>query len=171
MKLNWAERWVVNNPSRVFQQRIEIGWLKKKAPLSPGADILEIGCGRGAGAKLIHRTFAPARLHAQDLDFEMIRRARRYLGTQSSNGILLSAADSSRLPFKDRSFDAVFDFGVLHHVPDWQTAVSEIERVLKPGGRFYLEELFRPCIKILSPAIFCCTRWKTGFAAMTFAAP
>lgn len=142
MKLNWAERWVVNNPSRVFQQRIEIGWFKKKAPLNPGADVLEIGCGRGAGAKLIHQAFAPARLHAQDLDFEMIRKARRYLGTQSSNGILLSTADSGRIPFKDRSFDAVFDFGVLHHVPDWQTAVAEIGRVLKPGGRFYFEELF-----------------------------
>jgi ubiquinone/menaquinone biosynthesis C-methylase UbiE len=142
MKLNWAERWVVNNPSRVFQQSIEIGWLKKKMPLKPGAVVLEIGCGRGAGARLIRRTFEPALLHAQDLDIEMIQKARRYLGIEYQKDISLSVADSIRIPFKDRSFDAVFDFGVLHHVPDWQAALSEIERILKPGGIFYIEELY-----------------------------
>ena len=142
MKLNWAERWVVNNPSRVFQQRIEIGWLKKKMPLNPGAAVLEIGCGRGAGAKLIHQTFGPTLMHAQDLDIEMIRKARRYLGIEYQKDISLSVADSTRIPFKDRSFDAVFDFGVLHHVPDWQAALTEIRRILKPGGIFYVEELY-----------------------------
>lgn len=142
MKLNWAERWVVNNPSRVFQQRIEISWLKKKMPLKPGAVVLEIGCGRGAGAKLIHQAFRPARMHAQDLDIEMIQKAGHYLGTEYRKNISLSVADSVRIPFRDRSVDAVFDFGVLHHVPDWRAALSEIERVLKPDGKFYVEELF-----------------------------
>jgi len=142
MKLNWAERWVVNNPSRVFQQRIEIGWLKKKMPLKPGAVVLEIGCGRGAGARLIRRAFAPALMHAQDLDIEMIQKAGRYLGGESGKDISLSVADSIRIPFKDQSFDAVFDFGVLHHVPDWQAALTEIRRILKPGGIFYVEELY-----------------------------
>ena len=142
MKLNWAERWVVNNPSRVFQQRIEIGWLKKKMPLKPGAVVLEIGCGRGAGARLIHQAFDPARMHAQDLDIEMIQKARRYLGIEYQKDISLSVADSVQIPFKNRSVDAVFDFGVLHHVPDWQAALSEIRRILKPGGIFYIEELY-----------------------------
>lgn len=142
MKLNWAERWVVNNPSRVFQQRIEIGWLKKKMPLKPGAVVLEIGCGRGAGTRLIHQAFDPALMHAQDLDIEMIQKARRYLGIEYQKDISLSVADSVQIPFKDRSFDAVFDFGVLHHVPYWQAALSEIERILKPGGIFYVEELY-----------------------------
>lgn len=142
MKLNWAERWVVNNPSRVFQQRIELGWFKKKMPLKPGAAVLEIGCGRGAGAKLIRRAFKPALLHAQDLDFEMIRKAGRYLGEEAYRYISLSVADSVRIPFRDESFDAVFDFGVLHHIPEWQAALSEIQRILKPGGVFYIEELY-----------------------------
>lgn len=142
MKLNWAERWVVNNPSRVIQQSIEIGWLKKKMPLKPGGVVLEIGCGRGAGARLIRRAFEPALMHAQDLDIEMIQKAGRYLGIEYQKDISLSVADSVRIPFKDRSFDAVFDFGVLHHVPDWQAALSEIERILKPGGIFYIEELY-----------------------------
>ncbi len=33
------------------------------------------------------------------------------------------------------------DFGILHHVPDWQAAVAEIRRVLRPGGRFFFMEV------------------------------
>ena len=50
MKLNWAERWVVNNPVRVFEQRMLVQRLKGMRDLEPGAVIVEIGCGRGAGA-------------------------------------------------------------------------------------------------------------------------
>ena len=39
-------------------------------------------------------------------------------------------------------FDAVFGFGFLHHVPDWRQGLSEIARVLKPGGVYYIEELY-----------------------------
>jgi trans-aconitate methyltransferase len=79
MKLNWAERWVVNNPIRVFQQHIEIKWLQHMMPLNTEATILEVGCGRGAGAKLIHRAFKPSRLHILDLDIKMIQGAKTYL--------------------------------------------------------------------------------------------
>jgi ubiquinone/menaquinone biosynthesis C-methylase UbiE len=38
--------------------------------------------------------------------------------------------------------DAVFGFGVLHHIPDWQAALSEVARVLKTGGVYFFEELY-----------------------------
>ncbi|MBW1841860.1 MAG: hypothetical protein JRI75_08715, partial [Deltaproteobacteria bacterium] len=79
MKLNWAERWVVNNPLRVFQQQIEIKWLKSMMPLAPGKTILEIGCGRGAGAGLILKAFRPSQLHILDLDHKIIQMAGHYL--------------------------------------------------------------------------------------------
>jgi len=142
MKLNWAERWVVNNPTRVAEQKLEIKWFKKCMPLARGARILEIGCGRGAGAKIIRRAFRPAALHAQDLDMEMIRKARRYLKAADGKTISLSVGDAVRLPFKALSLDAVFGFGFLHHVPDWQAALVEIARVLKPGGVYFIEELY-----------------------------
>ena len=79
MKLNWAERLVVNNPVRVMIQRRLIKWIKGVTRIAPQARILEIGCGRGAGACLIQEEFQPATLHAFDLDHRMIRLAGRYL--------------------------------------------------------------------------------------------
>ncbi len=142
MKLNWAERWVVNNPLRIFQQMIEIKWFKKATPLKPGGTLLEVGCGRGAGAKLILKKFQPARLHILDLDLEMIVRAKNYLTVTPRNSINLYVGDSINLPFKTETLDAVFGFGFLHHVPDWRRALSEIARVLKANGVYYMEELY-----------------------------
>lgn len=142
MKLNWAERLVVNNPLRVMEQRLQVEWLRRVRPLPSGATVLEIGCGRGAGARLILEAFGPATIHASDLDVLMIRHARRFLTPRERQRISLFAAEAERLPYPDGSLDAVFDFGVLHHIPDWRAAVKEIARVVKPGGAFYVEELY-----------------------------
>lgn len=142
MKLNWAEMLVVNNPLRVFQQGLEIGWMKKHAQLAPGGSFLEIGCGRGAGASLIRRQFSPGLVCAMDLDPLMIRRACHYLGPEDLGEISFCVADALNLPHPDSSFDAIFSFGVLHHVPDWQGALQEVGRVLKPHGIYFLEELY-----------------------------
>jgi ubiquinone/menaquinone biosynthesis C-methylase UbiE len=142
MKLNWAERWVVNNPLRVFQQQIEIKQLKEMMPLKPGLSILEIGAGRGAGAKLIYKEFQPSLLHVLDLDIGMIQKANYFLSMMSKDKVKLYVGDSTNLPFKAGTLDAVFGFGFLHHVPDWRRALSEIARVLKPGGVYYIEELY-----------------------------
>jgi ubiquinone/menaquinone biosynthesis C-methylase UbiE len=142
MKLNWAERWAVNNPSRPIQQRLEIRWMKRRRPLDPGSVVLEVGCGRGAGAALIRKEFQPAVLQAMDLDLEMLRRGKTYLPEGERKEISFYVADVLRLPAKFESLDAVFGFGVLHHVPDWESALGEIVRVLKPGGVYYLEELY-----------------------------
>ena len=142
MKLNWAERWVVNNPLRVLQQQMEIKRLKAMVPLKPGATILEIGCGRGAGAKLIRKEFLPSGLHILDLDIAMILKAKIYLSAASKAKVNLYAGDSINLPFQTDTFDAVFGFGFLHHVADWRSGLSEIARVLKNSGLYYIEELY-----------------------------
>lgn len=142
MKLNWAERWAVNNPLRVVEQRLEIGWAKARSSIPQDFVGLEIGCGRGAGASLLLDAFKPRRLYALDLDPEMIRKARRYLTPEKQARVHLLVADSERLPLASETVDAVFGFGVLHHLPVWRDALVEICRVLKPGGTYVLEELY-----------------------------
>jgi ubiquinone/menaquinone biosynthesis C-methylase UbiE len=142
MKLNWVERWVVNNPLRVLEQRLEIRWLKKMHALEPGFAALEIGCGRGAGAGLLLKEFQPSRIHALDLDLQMLRKAEGYLSSEEKQKISLITGDACWLPLESASVTAVFDFGALHHAVDWRSALSEISRVLKPGGAFFMEELY-----------------------------
>ena len=145
MKLNRIERWVVNNPLRVLEQRIQIGWLKKTMSLKEGAEILEIGCGRGAGARLIFEAFQPSRLYALDLDSRMVQKARTYLTPEEDKHIMLLVGDALNLPFENGSLDAVFGFGFLHHVVNWRGALSEIARVLRTGGVYFSEELYPAC--------------------------
>jgi ubiquinone/menaquinone biosynthesis C-methylase UbiE len=144
VKLNWAERLVVNNPVRVMIQRRIIKWIKGVTRIAPQARVLEIGCGRGAGARLIQEEFQPARLHAFDLDYRMILQAGRYLKGEHRDRIALYVGDALMLPYRDGVLDAVFGFGVLHHVPDWRGGMREIARVLKPGGIYCLEEFYPP---------------------------
>ncbi len=49
--------------------------------------------------------------------------------------------DAAKLDFPDKSFDAVFDFGIIHHIPNWKDCLNEMKRVLKPGGELILEDL------------------------------
>jgi len=141
VKLNWIERLVVNSPMRMAMQRVEIGRLRAMMALEPGATVLEIGCGRGAGVNLIAEIFSPSTIHAMDLDVAMIQKAKDYLAFRPVN-VRLYVADGIMLPFRDGSMDAVFNFGLLHHIVDWRAAVAEVSRVLGKGGRFYLEELY-----------------------------
>jgi ubiquinone/menaquinone biosynthesis C-methylase UbiE len=111
-------------------------------PLAPGSIALEVGCGRGAGAAIIRKEFQPAVLLAMDLDLRMIRGGSTYLPEREREKISFYVADVLRIPARSGSLDAVFGFGILHHVPDWESALKEIIRVLKPGGVYYLEELY-----------------------------
>jgi ubiquinone/menaquinone biosynthesis C-methylase UbiE len=142
MKLNWAERWAVNNPGRIIEQRIEINTFYRMVPIAPGARVLEIGCGRGAGAQLLMEKFKPVLLHLMDLDIEMIIKARRRLDEVNHAPAIAYVGDVLHLPYKEALFDAVFGFGVLHHVPDWKAGLAEIARVMKPGGSYFFEELY-----------------------------
>ena len=52
--------------------------------------------------------------------------------------------DAQDLPFPNACFDAVVNFGIIHHVLDWRRCISELSRVTQPGGAFYFEEIYPP---------------------------
>ena len=123
-------------------QSAEIKWLAGKHPLSPGGTILEIGCGRGAGAALINQNFNPSRLYLSDLDIRMVKEARTYLGEKKQSKFQFCQSDATNLPYGNQKFDAVFGFGFLHHVAQWRDSLADLVRVLKTGGAYYLVEFY-----------------------------
>lgn len=144
MKVNWPERLWVNSPLRCYIQQLEARYFRKLHQLAPGGRCLEIGCGCGVGAKIIWRAFAPAAIHALDIDHAMLKTARRQKTACPAAPLHLLAADAQELPFADRCFDAVFNYGIIHHLEDWQRGISEIARVLRDSGTFYFEEIYPP---------------------------
>ncbi|MET1087660.1 MAG: class I SAM-dependent methyltransferase [Arthrobacter sp.] len=146
MLMNRAETPLVNSmPRRWLQRFYEIQVLLRfGGRLLPGARALEIGCGSGYGSQLVLERFGAARVDAVDLDSAMIELAGRRLAGYGDRVSLAqgSATDlRSALNAGDGGYDAVFDFGIVHHIPDWRAAIAEVSRVLAPGGSFYFEEV------------------------------
>lgn len=148
MLLNRVEKALMNNPVRAgLQRRYEAPLLERLGGKVEGLRVLEIGCGRGVGTEIILNRFRAAEVHAFDLDADMVERARRRLRVFPPERIRLWVGDAARIEAADGSYDAVFDFGIVHHVPEWRTALAEVRRVLKPGGRFYFEEVTRRALE------------------------
>lgn len=146
MRLSEQEFLAMNNPVRRMVQRyvefrIFRQLLKKHNVTLTGRAILEAGCGSGYGTELLFKTFAPSRLVALDIMPEQIELAKkRHIAAEIFIG------DMTRINLPSHSFDAVFVFGVLHHIPAWRTAQLELSRVLKPGGVLLIEELSRRAV-------------------------
>ena len=141
MLLNRVEYALMNNPLReLIQRRFEaVRLLRMGGPMS-GGRALEMGCGRGAGTRLILELFGALTVDAFDADPRMVAQARLRLRSMATR-IRLWVGDAASIAVPDLSYDAVFDFGIIHHVEDWRASLSEVYRVLKPGGRFYAEEV------------------------------
>lgn len=126
-------------------------WVFDHLELPTSARILEIGCGTGrlwvANQGRIPENWS---LTLTDSSEGMIEKTR-----QSLEGLRIHpqtiVADASSLPFDNATFDAVVANHVMYHITDKDKAFSEVERVLRPGGRFYaatngithMQELFQ----------------------------
>lgn len=142
MRLNRIEFALMNNPLRAaVQRRVEAKRFLEMGGAMSGGTALEIGCGRGVGVEIILDHFGAERVDAFDLDARMIDRARRRLRGRGER-VRLWTGNATSIAAEEGTYDAVFDFGIIHHVPSWRNAVAEVGRVLRPGGRFYAEEPF-----------------------------
>src|SRR6185503_13164163 len=147
MKLNSIERALMNNPIRRIVQRFyEAQLMQQIGGRLEGARVLEVGCGQGAGIRVLLDQFGVSYACGVDLDPRQVSLAHRKLFPRYSQCASLAVASVDALPFPDSYFDAVFDFGVLHHVPRWQPALAKLCRVLKPSGKFFFEEVTKAAL-------------------------
>lgn len=100
-------------------------------------EILDIGCGTSLFAERVMQRFPEARVWGLDLSNRMLRQGvARYSRRLSQLHVV--RGDSERLPFRDDSFDVVTCSHSFHHYPHQDRVVSEMYRVLRPGGRLMI---------------------------------
>lgn len=97
--------------------------------------VLEIGCGMGSHAALVARR--GANLTAIDITKPAVEATRRRFELFGLTANILQA-DAEELPFPDNSFDVVWSWGVLHHSASFERCLSQVNRVLRPGGNLLL---------------------------------
>jgi ubiquinone/menaquinone biosynthesis C-methylase UbiE len=141
MKLTAREFYAMNNPLRRLAQRlVEYPNFRRMGMRDEHCDILEIGCGSGYGAQLLSRLH-PRSYEGIDIMPEQIALAQKTAQRHSLEGYLFRVADASQLSsIPDQSKDMVVIFGVLHHIPAWRKVVQECARILRNGGKLFLEE-------------------------------
>ena len=142
MKLNSLEFALMNNLVRAWSQRaLETPRLIGPPGSLAGQRVLEVGCGRGVGIEILLSLDA-AHVTGFDLDPKMVALAQKRVA-KHGNRVRVFVGDAEAIDAPDASFDAVVEYGILHHVPNWPQALKEIARVLRPGGVFYFEDLLR----------------------------
>lgn len=109
-----------------------------ETPLA-GRDVLELGAGRGGGARYLHDTHHPRNLVALDYAEESVRWCRRKF---SSPGLKFVCGDAGKPPFPDSSFDVIVAVEVTHCLIDKESFLASAARVLRPGGRLLIADFF-----------------------------
>ncbi len=104
--------------------------------LRPDARVLDAGCGPGTETLLLTRLVPDGEVVGIDLAAGMVKTAFESAQRRGVGNVAFYQADIAKLPREfEADFDAVFSFGSFHHYPEPAAAVSEMHRVLRPGGR------------------------------------
>jgi ubiquinone/menaquinone biosynthesis C-methylase UbiE len=136
-----AKSFCISAPYGALARWVVLPWALQGLRLTGQA--LEIGSGGGAMAAQLLRKFPELRLVATDYDSDMVATAGKRLAPFGGRAAL-QQVDATALPFADGRFDVVLSFAMLHHVGDWEKAVAEAVRVLRPGGRLIGYDLTHP---------------------------
>lgn len=135
------EKWIVNSRSHSRRVSRHAARRLETVNVHPGQKYLDVGCGNGAAAIEIALRYS-LEVTGIDVDPEQIRLAEE--SHQGINHVRFLTADATHLPFSDGEFDIVAANKLTHHILNWEDALAEIIRVLKPKGHLVYADIVLP---------------------------
>ena len=117
----------VHFPSTIDPRIYHVKVIREHLGALRGKRVLDVGCGKGRFARVLLEQEPEAELWGLDISGEMLRFAPESMHTR--------AGSMTELPFEDEFFDGAYATESLEHAVEIDKAVSEICRVVKPGGR------------------------------------
>lgn len=125
--------WVCAQMHRAAEELIE------SAGVARGDRVLDVGCGTGVVARVAAlRSGDAANITGADVSASMLKAAAHFAGQVGLAGISWLECDAAAIPVPDKSFDVVCCQQGLQFMPDQAAAMTEMARVLKPGGKLAL---------------------------------
>lgn len=134
----YGQRWIVE-PPHPFITRNRLREILEPAP---GERLLEIGPGTGYYSLPVAEWLGSGRLDIFDIQQEMLDHTMKRATERGAGNITATQGDAQELPYADATFDAAYLVTVLGEIPDQRAALHELVRVVRPGGRIVVGELF-----------------------------
>lgn len=131
--------------NRVFVDDFVAAMLRGLTPTGSGSRVLDVGTGTALIPIELASRQIGYRITGIDLADEMLKLGRSNVERAGySDCIRLELVDAKRMPYPDGTFDAVMSNSIVHHIPEPRGAVTEMWRVLRPGGLLFVRDLLRP---------------------------
>ena len=120
-------------------------WAEDWGNRSESLKVLDVGTGTAQISIELSRRSISCKVTAIDLSAEMLKVAARNVAEAGlEQSIVLERVDAKSLPYHNASFDALISNSIVHHIPKPVQALSEMIRVLSPGGVLFVRDLLRP---------------------------
>jgi ubiquinone/menaquinone biosynthesis C-methylase UbiE len=129
-----ASAWLYDSAVAAGQQDLYDDLLAPVREAGVRGRVLDVGAGPGHAAVLLARAHPQATFTGVDHSPSMASRAARRARESGAANVTFIEADALALPFAEASFDLVYSLASIKHWPDRALGLSEIHRVLRPGG-------------------------------------
>lgn len=139
---DYRAEWLEGIPETAIESFAGTGCPFALGELAPGENVVDIGCGGGIDSLIAARMVGPTgRVVGIDMTQAMLDRAQRAAEECGARNVEFKRAFAEDLPIEDGWADVVISNGVFNLFPDKYAALSEWNRVLKPGGRLQIGDI------------------------------